>query len=798
MTELVAETIRVRGTVQGVGFRPTVARLARRLGLRGSVRNDGSGVTIELTGDAGSIDDFVARLALERPPLAIIDAIERQGRAPGPLEDGFRIDDSRSTAPATGIAADAASCDACVAETKDPFARRYRYPFTNCTHCGPRLSITRAIPYDRGHTSMAAFAMCDDCRREYEDEDDRRYHAQPLACHACGPRVTLSRADGRAVEATMFSMMDATDAVCTLLRRGEIVAIKGIGGYHLACDATIDAAVSRLRVQKQRDAKPFAMMARDLDVLRRYASPTPLEEETLRSPARPIVLLRRGEAAVADEVAPGQSLVGFMLPYTPLHHLVLARSDRPIVLTSGNVADEPQVIDDAEAKAKLSAMADYFLVHDRAIVQRVDDSVVKVIAGVPTVLRRGRGYAPQARPLPPGLTTAPPVLAAGADLKGSLCFTARGEAVLTQHLGDLGNVRSTTAWRETLELHSALAGHRPAAVAIDAHPDSRAAALGTEIAERHGVPVVPVLHHHAHVAACMVEAAVPDGERVIGLALDGLGWGEDELWGGEVLIADYTSAERVGTLKPVALLGGDAAAREPWRSLYAHLMAEMGWAELAMNFEDLELVRFLGAKPRATLDAMLASGTNAPKASSAGRLFDAVAAAIGVRRERASFEGQAAMELEALVCPDALAHEDEELAYPFAVPRLRGSNLPYIEPLAMWRAVLGDLLLGTPPGVIAARFHRGFARALVRLTEVAAGGTGIRRVALTGGVFQNAILSAEVRRRLEEAGYEVLVHREVPPNDGGIALGQAAIASARWIRGLVNEPAAATRDEACA
>jgi len=785
---LCSERIRIRGLVQGVGFRPTVYRVAREHGVRGDVKNDGEGVLIQAWAEAPALDAFVAALSRACPPLASIQAIQR---APVPLADapdGFSIAPSESTLARTGLSPDAAVCAACLRETFDPFERRYRYPFTNCTHCGPRLSISRSLPYDRASTSMAGFELCAACRSEFEDPADRRFHAQPNACHACGPRARLVRSDGRALSTADLTQLDDVDAAGALLMRGEIVAIKGIGGYHLACDATNPDAVARLRQRKGRDHKPFALMARELAIVERYASVSALERQLLASPAAPIVVLRvSGPDSLPSAVAPGQNTLGFMLPYTPLHALLLRRLERPIVLTSGNRSGEPQFIDDAEARSELGFISPYLLCHDRPITTRVDDSVVRVMAGAGRVLRRGRGHAPGALPLPPGFEAAVPTLALGGELKNSFCLVQDGQAILSQHIGDLANAATYRDYRHNLELYRRLFQHGPERLVIDRHPEYLSSQLGRDWAEREGLPLTVVQHHHAHVAACLADNGWPrDGGLVLGVALDGLGLGSDgELWGGEFLLADYAGYERLGTFKPVALLGAERAMREPWRNLYAHLMAELGWAAFELDFAELELYQYLQQKPRAALDAMLAGGRHAPRASSCGRLFDAVAAAVGVCRESSSYEGQAAIELEASIDPRAL-NEDEELAYPFGVPRLAGNGLPYIEPLPMWRALLGDLILKTPAGVIAARFHRGLARAIlamVRRLHRRAPLPGVAppfsAVALSGGVFQNASLLELVAEPLRADGFHVLLHGRVPANDGGLALGQALIDAAR-------------------
>jgi hydrogenase maturation protein HypF len=782
-----AVEIRVRGRVQGVGLRPAIWRMARDLELSGEVRNDEAGVLIHAAGARTAIAQLIARLERDQPVLARIAAIEVQDVMPD-WPAGFRIAASAGGAARTEIAPDARICAACADEILDPFERRFRYPFASCTDCGPRFSIASAIPYDRAATAMAGFALCDACTAEYRDPADRRYHAEAMACHRCGPTASLVRCDGRATSFDQHSLLDDVDAVCGLLHKGQIVAIKGIGGFQLACDATAADAVARLRTRKQRDRKPFALMARDLAVIRRYCTPTDEEVRLLESPEAPIVLLRADHPELLPEaVAPGMGCLGFMLPTSPLHVLALRRMDRPAVMTSGNLSDAPPILETAAALRELAGIADYALIHDRPIVNRVDDSVVRVIAQRPVVLRRARGFAPGALALPDGFAAAPELLAYGGELKATFCLVKDGQALLSPHIGDLENAPTLAAFEDSLAFHGALFAHRPAALAADLHPEY----LSTKLAHAHAaarrLPLIEVQHHHAHVAACLVDnGRALEAPAVLGIVLDGLGWGDDgTLWGGEFLLADYRAARRLATLKPVPMLGGAQAVREPWRSLYAHLRAEISWAELTMNFAELPLHRFLDGKPRATLDAMARGNINAPPASSCGRLFDAVAAALDICRDRQSYEGEAAMRLEAIVCARTMA-EDDTLAYPFAIPKLPGSGLPYLEPLAMWHAVLGDLILDTPAPVMAARFHKGLARAVAALAHQLAHAdpAGARRfdtVALSGGCCQNAVLMGELVRRLEADGFAVLRHALVPPNDGGLALGQAAVAAARLI-----------------
>ena len=786
--------IRIEGLVQGVGFRPTVWRLAQLLDLRGTVGNDGLGVLVHVCGADDALASFVHGLRQEAPPLARIERIDRQEAEPLPFDAGFTILPSTQGGAHTGVAPDAASCVACVAEVFDPSQRRYRYPFTNCTHCGPRLSIVLGIPYDRASTTMRAFTLCAACRAEYDDPADRRFHAQPIACADCGPRAWLVAADGTDVAPTALGAQDVLEAAGRLLQRGAIVAIKGLGGFQLACNAADAAAVQRLRARKHREHKPFALMARNVDQVRRYCAVSAQEEHLLAGATAPIVLLaRRADApALADGVAPGLCTLGFMLPNTPLHHLVLQHTDHPIVLTSGNLSGEPQQIDNRQALHQLATIADYFLLHDRDVARRVDDSVLRVLAGQAQVLRRSRGMAPASIRLPPGFDAAPTILALGGERKNSFCLLRGYEAVVSHHIGDLQDARTYADFQQSVQDYRLLFDHRPVLLAVDRHPEylsgkfARAwldAARGD--AGDVGMRRVEVGHHHAHVAACLADNGEPlDAPAVIGIAMDGLGYGENgELWGGEFFLADYRDCRRLATLRPVALLGGAQAMREPWRNTYAHLMACIGWPELVRRHAALDLVRRLDAKPRALLDGMLSSGVNSAPASSCGRLFDAVAAACGVCFERSDYEGEAAIAFEALADGHALEHEDDALAYRFAVGRTAHGELPCIDPAPMWHALLGDLQHDTATALISARFHKGLAIAIAHMACLLADdvGTGLARrtVALSGGVFQNRILLEQLARRLRQYGFHVLMHRQVPANDGGLSLGQAVIAAAR-------------------
>jgi hydrogenase maturation protein HypF len=750
------ERIHIRGTVQGVGLRPAVWRIAHDLGLRGQVANDREGVVIDVWGAPDALHAFVVRIRDEAPALARIGGIERATTLAEPPPDFRIVASERLTAAGPGgIAADAAICPECRAEILDPASRRHRYPFTNCTNCGPRLSIVERVPYDRVNTTMAGFDVCVGCAAEYGDPANRRFHAQPIACPACGPQLALGDLSGD----------DALRGAIALLRSGEIVAIQGLGGYQLACDATNEAAVARLRAGKQRDRKPFALMARDLAMVRRHCRVDDAESALLQGAAAPIVLLDR-IVDVAAGVAPGVRTLGFMLPATPLHVLLLEALPHPIVLTSGNLSDEPQAIERSDAHRRLAGITSHFLEHDRPIARRLDDSVARVVAGKPRLLRRARGYAPAAIALPEGFANAPATLAFGGEVKNTFCLLRSGAAIVSPHIGDLENALARADYTRSLSQMQAFHDFSPRVLACDLHPDYASTAMARATSRRVGIRLVESQHHHAHIAACMAENGLPlDASPVLGIALDGIGFGTDgTLWGGEFLLADYAGFERLASFKPIALPGGEAAIREPWRNTYAHIVSAFGWEAFSSRFGALEIHRFLADRPRAVLDGMIERSVNAPLASSCGRLFDAVAAACGIARDEALYEGQGAVELEALVDPDTQG------AYPFD-PR---------EPRGMWEALLDDLRRRERLGAIAARFHEGVARGIVHTARSLAMTPG--RVALSGGVFQNRVLFERVRKPLEQAGFEVLSHCDVPCNDGGLALGQAVIAAARVMR----------------
>jgi len=780
---MTGESIRVTGIVQGVGFRPTVWRLANECGVVGEVWNDAEGVLIHAWGSPESLEELVRRLQAEQPPLSRIEAISRAAlEATNELPGEFRIVVSREGEVRTGVTADAATCAACLAEVLDPASRRYRYPFTNCTHCGPRLSIVRAIPYDRANTSMASFRMCPRCQAEYDDPADRRFHAQPNACGDCGPAVWLEDTAGNRLGREAGS--DVIHAAARLICQGSIVAIKGIGGFHLACDAGNATAVNELRRRKFRYHKALALMARDLDMIRRFAAVHAAEAALLADRAAPVVVLDATGESLAAGIAPAQHTLGFMLPYTPLHHLLMQDMTRPIVLTSGNRSDEPQTIDNREAHRRLERIADYYLLHDRDIVNRLDDSVLRVAGGKPRFLRRARGYAPQPILLPEGFAEAGSVLAMGGELKNTFCLLKEGRAILSQHIGDLEDAATHSDYRNSLQCYRQLFGHQPSAIAVDKHPGYLSTRLGQELAAEAGLQLIEVQHHHAHIAACMAEYGLPpDAGKVLGVALDGLGFGEDgTIWGGEFLLADYCGFERLAHFQPVPLPGGTQAIREPWRNTFAQLRVMPGWEYVAANYSDLAIVRFLNTRPLAILHSMAEKGLNSPLSSSCGRLFDAVAAAVGVCRERVSHEGQAAIELESLA--SAGFHTQARKAYPCD---FSDGEIRVLGWRRLWEALLQDLRQGTAAATIAARFHQGLVQAVAEAARELCHAHALDTVVLGGGVFQNRLMLEGISERLRAADIKVLSPWKVPANDGGLALGQVAVAAARLVhpdRGL--------------
>lgn len=747
--------IRVEGIVQGVGFRPHVHSLARRLSLSGWVGNDGAGVFIEAEGTRENVARFEEELRGQAPPLAVVHRVTATA-VPARGDRGFRITGSRDGGGrAALISPDVATCADCLAELFDPAGRRYRHAFVNCTNCGPRFTIVQDVPYDRPATTMAGFAMCEECTREYLDPDDRRFHAQPTCCPACGPTLRLAGpgdtdGDGDG---------DPIALAAALVRSGGVLAVKGLGGYHLAVDAGDEEAVRTLRSRKHREDRPFAVMVADLDAARALCELDGDAERLLTGPRRPIVLLpRRPDAPIAEAVSPGERRLGVMLPYTPVHHLLAGEITGPYVLTSGNLSDEPIAYRDRDAFTRLAGIADRFLTHDRPIHVRTDDSVVLATRGEGLPLRRSRGYAPEPLRLPHPVRRA--VLACGAELKNTFCLAKGERAFVSHHIGDLENYETLCSFAEGIDHFRRLFGITPRVVAHDLHPEY----LSTKYArDMDGVDLVGVQHHHAHIASCLADNR--EAGPVIGVAFDGLGYGADgTFWGGELLVADLTGFTRAGCLAPVPLPGGTAAIRHPWRMAAAHLDAVYGGAppgDLAVISRHRDWDEVL---------AVARSGVNSPLTSSAGRLFDAVAAILGLS-DTVTYEGQAASALEQRADPT------EKSAYPV---RLReAGELLVIQAGDLVRAVVDDLRERTDPATVSARFHNGLAAATAASCARLRSRTGIGTVALSGGVFQNRLLLDRLVRALRHRGFRVLTHQRVPPNDGGISLGQAAVAAAR-------------------
>jgi len=801
----VRTAVRVEGIVQGVGFRPFVYSLASRLGLGGFVGNDVDGVFAEVEGNPAAVREFLRALTRDAPPLA---RVERVTAAPlGPAGTAsFQIVASEPAGRRRAlIAADSATCADCLRELADPSDPRFRYPFINCTNCGPRFTIVRDVPYDRPLTTMSAFPMCERCAAEYHDPASRRFHAQPVCCPACGPRLTLLDDAGQPLPGSSpgpvtssAARWDAApaasavlDAAAALLRGGAVVAVKGLGGYHLAADATCEDAVAALRARKHREDKPFAVMAADLVAARRLGQVSDAEAALLTSSARPIVLLaRHPDASVAASVAPGNRQLGIMLPYTPLHHLLLEEVDRPLVLTSGNVSDEPIAYQDSDALDRLAGIADAFLVHDRAIHIRTDDSVARAFGpggsavrpqpSRPMLIRRSRGFAPEPLTVRGGFPR--PVLACGAELKNTFCLAKEHRAFVSQHIGDLENAETLRSFTEGIAHFTRLFDVTPQVVAYDLHPEY----LSTKYAlDLDGVDLVGVQHHHAHIAACLADNGA-DGP-VIGVAFDGTGYGTDgTIWGGEFLVADLAAFSRSGHLAQVPMPGGAAAIRQPWRMAAAYLdqLAAPGPAgpvssppvhtapAAGRDVMSLPVAERNAARWEAVV-SMARRGINAPLTSSAGRLFDAAAALLGVRDE-ISYEGQAAIELEQLADPG------EPGAYAAAIVPGAEAGAPFRASGAdLIGAARADLAAGVAREVVAARFHNGLAALIEGGCVLLREQSGLDTVALSGGVFQNLLLLGGTVTRLEARGFTVLTHARVPCNDGGISLGQAVVAAAR-------------------
>jgi len=760
-----SQHIHINGIVQGVGFRPFIFNLALDHNLTGWVCNSASGVDIEITGDSGDLIAFIAAIPKLAPPLAQIDSLEDW-----PVEfqafEGFKIIPSQDQATDfIPVSADVAICAQCQQELFDPADRRYRYPFINCTNCGPRFTIIKEIPYDRPKTTMAGFEMCPDCRVEYENPRDRRFHAQPVACPVCGPQVWLEDARGT----HLAEKEDAIQSARKLLAEGKILAVKGLGGFHLACDAANPVAVASLRERKHRPAKPFALMAFDLPTIGNYVQLNQVSESLLSSPQAPIVLMpRKPEADLAKEIAPGQSRLGFMLPYTPLHLLLLEPAPgypQALVMTSGNLSEEPIIHENQVARERLAGIADGFLLHDRPVEERVDDSVFTLFQDAPYPIRRARGYAPNPIRLAKAV---PQVLAVGPQMKNTICFTREKYAFLSHYIGEMENWETYQDFKATIDHTQALFRIQQEVIAHDLHPDYLSTQYALERAQRENLPLIGVQHHHAHLAAVAVENQIPPEEQIAGLIYDGTGYGTDDtIWGGEVLIGNCDTFTRPYHLQPLPLPGGEVSIRKP-----ARMALSLLWA-LGMPWEsNLASVQALSPMERDALRHQLDHQINVPLTSSMGRLFDAVSALLGVRQE-VSYEGQAAIELEAL-SHEALAQPRELGYYSWQVENDEIRVAPMIV------EILHDLENGIAIGIISARFHNTIAHLGLELVERIRNQTGIHKIALSGGVWQNLYLLETTTTLLKEHGFFPLIHRQTPPNDGCVAFGQAMIAAYRY------------------
>lgn len=760
--------ILVRGIVQGVGFRPFVYSQANRRALRGTVRNNARGVLIDVEGNHGDIEQFICDLKSNPPLLSLIESIEcSHNLAPVDYSDFLILESAHEGEKFVPLSPDIATCSDCLRELFDEEDRRYQYPFINCTNCGPRFTIIEDVPYDRAQTTMRDFQMCSDCREEYENPLDRRFHAEPTACAVCGPQLYLLSADGFEVGRDLTADGDTIDRARDLLLKGRVLAIKGIGGFQLACDALSYEAVVRLRSRKYREDKPFAMMAESLETIGRHCFVSEAERQLLLCERRPIVLLeRKPDSPIPRTVAPGVNALGFMMPYSPLHHLLLRDLGRPLVMTSGNISNEPICYADGEATQRLAKIADYFLLHDRRIHMRMDDSVVRVVNGHESIVRRARGYAPA--PIKTSFSFEHPVLACGAELKNTFCLARDNYAFVSHHIGDLENLETLSSYIEGVAHFKRLFYLEPEVIAYDLHPEY----LSTKyaLALEGTAAKVGVQHHHAHIASCMADNQV-EGE-VIGVAMDGLGFGTDgRMWGGEFFVADFADAERIAHLAYVPMPGGARAIREPWRMAAVYLQQAFG--EQFVNL-DLPFTRDLDKQGWSTLRSMIATRTNCPETSSMGRLFDAVSALLGVRT-LVNYEGQAAIELEAMAVPNC------DAAYDFKISS-KGNT---IDAQGVIRSAVADLIDGMSPSIVAGKFHLAVAALIVSIAETVRSERGLTRVVLSGGVFQNLFLLDKTRQLLQKNRFAVFTHGRVPTNDGGISLGQAAVANARIKAGRI-------------
>jgi hydrogenase maturation protein HypF len=754
--------VSVRGVVQGVGFRPFVYQLATRYNLKGWVCNTSEDVKIEVEGEPEAIEHFLRALREEAPPRASIEHIKTT-RLPPAHQQKYEKFEIRHSVAEEGkyqlISPDIATCPDCLSDILSPDDRRYHYPFTNCTNCGPRFTIIEDIPYDRPRTTMRHFTMCPDCQKEYDDPLNRRFHAQPNACPRCGPQLQLLDNRGNPV-----AVPDVIKAASQLLREGQIIAVKGLGGFLLACDATNEVAVNLLRQRKVRPFKPLAIMVTSIESARKHCYVNKPEAKLLASPYSPIVLLRwKGDSSVAKAVAPNLKYLGVMLPYTPLHHLLLRETGLPLVMTSGNISEEPIAKDNDEAVRRLASIADFFLVHNRDIYARYDDSVTVVERGIPQLVRRARGYAPY--PIHLNFKSQP-ILSCGAEEKNTFCLTRDEYAFVSQHIGDMENLETLEHFTSTIELYKKLFRIEPKIIAYDMHPDYLPTKYAQELAAKSGLKPVPVQHHYAHIVSGMVDNGIDS--PVIGVAFDGTGYGSDgHIWGGEFLVADYQGFTRAGQLEYLPLPGGALAIKKPYRTAIGYLLTLLGESALR---PDLPVLKNVADTEIGIIRQQIEKKLNSPLTSSCGRLFDAVSALIGVRGE-IGYEAQAAIELE-MAAYDA---PDEVGEYPFSIVEQNGVSL--IKVADLFSAILKDIDRKATPATIAARFHNTVARMIEESCQIVSRKTGLQHVVLSGGVFQNRLLLRKTVGWLEASGFKVFTHRQVPTNDGGISLGQAVVAN---------------------
>ncbi len=772
--------IEIKGRVQGVGFRPTVYRIAKQYKLRGQIYNNISGVIIELWNSKKLVNKFLDILNSELPKLVKIDSITQEKVSNDVIPNDFIINQSSISGNLTSVLPDISICDECKKEIFNSNDRRYFYPLTNCTLCGPRFSIMFGAPYDRIRTSMRPYELCPECNDEYCNPLNRRFHAQPIACPKCGPLLKVeSLSEKIKISSKLLgSNSDRYLFLSTFINNGGIIALQGIGGFHLVCDATNKEVVNKIRRVKNRFEKPLALMASNIEIIRKYCEVSPEEEEWLTSPESPILLLKKNiKNDLPEEIAPLQDCIGFMLPYTPLHCLLFKNLKKPLIMTSGNLSDEPQCTSIEEVRKYLKDIANLAVWYDRDIVNRLDDSVVSITSAGFQIIRRARGFSPSPLKLPDGFTKKRTILALGADLKNTFCLIKNGQAIISQHIGDLKDLRAEEEYENQIEKYLLFYDADPDLLVCDLHPDYSSSRYGEVMKKSLKISLLTVQHHHAHIASCMGENMLPlNHEPILGIALDGMGLGKDDtIWGGEFLLSDYRSCERIACFNPIPLLGGNKAMKEPWRNIAAHIITHFGWDHFFEKYGKLELASFLKEKPLIPLNF---SKTLYPSTSSCGRLFDAVSASLGICREEVSFEGQAAMALE------TIADKSLTEKYNFDYKLHKISKIPTIDSKLMWKELFFDISNGCKDSIISAKFHNGLAESIISITKriypnYHGGNRGIRKVALTGGVFQNKFLTKLVSEKLICEGYQVIKHSKVPSNDGGISFGQALLAAAQ-------------------